>query len=166
MITDLLSSDITGAEGKITVDLSVKEVAISGAGAGIAFRSAALDLWFEEGDHIILTEAVINVPYGLGQGTGLMALTIAWRDNFGVDTFPPELGNAGILTFSNFCAQEFPPSGIFIRCPIGAGRQFLTITFLAGNVSMLNVPAALDGENLNVQWHLRVNHTKALAAVP
>lgn len=166
MITDILSSDTGAAGGKVTVNVAALEVAITGAGGGISFRNAAPDLWFEPGDNIVLTGAWINVPFGLGQGTGLASITIAWRDNFGVETFPPELGNSGNLPFVNFCAQEFPPDGLFIACPRGAGRQFLKITALAGNVSMLNVPATLEGQVLDVQWHLRVNHTKALSAVP
>lgn len=167
MITDLLSSDTTAAGGKVTVDTSGPlEVAITGAGAGILFQNSAVNLWFEEGDNVVLTEALINVPFGLGQGTGRLSLTIAWQDAFAVQTFPPELGNAGILSFANFCKQDFPPSGLYMRCPVGAGRQFLKITALAGNVSMLNVPAALNGQVLSPQWHLRVNHTKPMAAVP
>jgi hypothetical protein len=167
MVFDILSSAPVAGDSEVTVNLAVSEVAVTNTAASLFLRNANGDRWFAAGDNIILTGAWINVPYGLGQGTGLALINIAWEDSLGNISFPPELGtNGGGLPFVNFCAQEFPPTGLFIACPRNSGRVFLRITAVAANVSMLNVPAGIDGLVLDVQWHLRVNHTLPLSALP
>ena len=166
MIFDVMSSFPTPGQSEVTVNLAANEVAVTNAGPNLQLINPLGNLWFSAGDNIILTGAFVNVPFGLGQGTGAASITINWIDSIGNATAPAELAGSGILPFVNFCGQEFPPSGLFITCPRGAGKQFLRITNIAANVSMLNVPVGIDGQTLTVQWHLRVNHTKALTAVP
>lgn len=164
MFNDIISSDITVVgESQFTVDTAVDQVtAVPPGPAGLKFLNGNGNAWFAEGDSVLLVGAFIVNPYGFGQGTGKSYLGIAWVDGVGGFTPIPELAGNSILVLPGLCDLSFPPNGLYIRCPTGAGRQALCLTNMVMNVSQINAPPQLQGDVLKIQVHLQVNHTKIM----
>jgi hypothetical protein len=168
MIFDILSSN-TGVGNNFVVDNTLTEKALVGPpGTGNKFSNAAARDWFEKGDNLILTGFWMNIPFGFGQGTGSVSLSLFWEDGAGAFTVIPELADpSSTLNLPNFCGPlEFPPNGLFIRVPTTGATKFrLTNLNSIMNISQINAPAILQGTTQKVQFHLRVLHTLPIAAV-
>lgn len=164
VFNEILSSDITvPGESDFEVGTGADEVSVtSPSAAGLVFANGNSCDLFEDGDSVLLTGAFINIPYGFGQGTGRALIGIAWKDLSDNYHIIPELAGNSILAFPNFCELEFPPSGLFIKAPVGFGKVALYLTNIVMNVSQINFPTDLGGDVLKVQFHLRVNHTKLM----
>lgn len=173
MIFDIMKSgvDVPG-EMDFVANSAVKSVAVNSPAAfDVIFTNANGDPWFEEGDHILLTGAWIVIPFGFGQGENdggiAPVMQILWVDALGNFTLIDELANISLLNPVNLCGPlEFPPDGLFIKTPVGSGRQKLVLSGFNLKVSQINLPAILEGETINVQVFLRVTHTKALSLAP
>lgn len=170
MIIDILSSD-TSVAGEMdfvaaTPGPLLVPVNPPGGAHGLVF-SGSLGAWFRDGESLILTGVVVNIPYGFGQATGTAFFVMCWLDQAGVEYDVPEFGGNNTLKLPNICGTlEFPPDGIFLVAPKGHGSLQLRLKDFDFNVSMLNLPAELDGETISAQIHLRVNHTIVMTAVP
>ncbi len=174
MILDTLSSDDT-VPGSVdfTADSTVLEVALNQAPAGgSVFADAAGNSWIAAGDNLLLMGGWCNIPFGFGQGTQQAYIQLAWKDSLNVKHLIPELAVVGMFTFPNICGEVIIPDGLFLSVPKNLGKVQLVIAPIAFgfglnvNVSMVGVPAVLDGQTFWAQFHLQVKHTKALAAVP
>lgn len=167
MIFDTLSSStaIVG-EADFTASSAVLEVAVNTPGAmELPFENANLDTWIEPGDNLKLMELTINVPFCFGQGTGTHLIGIAFRDSLGAIIPIPELAGASSVVMPTLCGLTFE-TPVHIETPKNLGRLELVLVFAGLNLSMVDLPAALDGQTFHVQYHLEVIHTLPLAAVP
>lgn len=167
-IFEVVSSDISVAgESDFVASNLVNEVAVTAPGAaGLPFENANGDEWFEEGDNLVVTNFWVNIPFGFGQGTGKATVGIAWEDALGNFTVIPEFAGNSVVTLPNVCGLELPPSGLFVLAPRTGGKYRLSLTALALNVSQVNLPTALNGETVKVQYHIQLYHTQALTAAP
>lgn len=165
MITDIMSSDIdTDGVAEFTSDADVLEVAVIPPGAGgLVFSNGNGSAFFQNGENFLLTGASLNIPYGFGEGTGKAYIGIAWKNDDGDQVTIPELSGNSILVFPDFCCTiDFPPSGIYIACPLTGGPWYLALTNIVMNVSQVGLPNVLDDQVFKVQFHLKINHTRAL----
>jgi len=167
MINDVISSSIAVAgAAEFTVDVDALEVAVTAPPAnGLPFSALTGLQYFALGDSPIVTGLWVNLPYGFGQGTGRASVGLVWRTAGGTSYSIPELSSGSFLTLPTICPLTFPPNGLFLKAPVAQALPlFLNLTSIALNVSMANVPTALDGQVLKVQFHLQVLHTKILTA--
>lgn len=169
-IVELMASDITvGGVSEFTVNNAVNEVTVVTPvlGVGVDFVNAGGAKWFEAGDNPIITDIYCNIPFGFGQGTGTHKIDFAWLDNFGAINFPQEFSAGYGIFLPSLCGPlDFPPDGIFVKNTGGVGKQKLNLQVLLLNVSQLNVPAALNGQVIKVQYFIELTHTKPLSLVP
>jgi len=167
-IFEVMSSDISVAgESDFVASNVVDEVAVTVPGAsGLPFDNANGDEWFEEGDNVVVTNFWVNIPFGFGQGTGRAQMGVAWEDALGNFSTIVEFAGNSVVTLPNVCGLELPPSGLFVRTPAAGGKWRLSLTSLALNVSQVNLPTALNGDTVKVQYHIQLYHTLPLTAAP
>jgi hypothetical protein len=164
----ILNADFAVVPATFTVNAAVAQVAASSPGIlGMDYTVPNANRWFEAGDNVVLTGISVNLPYSFGQGTGNAFINVSWRDSLGNSITIPELSGSGNMFLPGLCGMlELPPEGIFIEAPVAVGRVKLVLEAVTANISMLNVPAILDGTVQNIGSSLRLFHTRALSAVP
>ena len=172
-LIDIMSSDISIAgeadfAAAAATGLGDLEVPVNAPGAaGLPFSDSNGNEWFEMGDNINLARLWVNLPYGFGQGSGLHSIGVAWQFQDNSFSIITQLAGNSIITFPVACGPlEAVPLGIFIPNPSALQRARLSLTSIVLNVSMVNLPAVLEGGDFFVQYHLEVFHTKALVAAP
>jgi len=165
-IIEVMNTDLVDP-AQFVVDTSVASVPSTLPVLGDDFASTSAGKWFEEGDNLILTGVSINLPYQFGLASGNASLALSWVDSLGNLLVIRELANSGTIYIPRICEMlELPPDGLFVSVPIGSGRLKLQLISAVFNVSMLNVPAILNGTTQNIGSSLRLYHTRALSVVP
>lgn len=146
------------------VELPVGAVPIN----GIPLQNGAGNSWFQPGDNIRLQSIGCRLPFGFGGGSGNFTVGVQWVDSL-FNFFPiPELGPGSLIYLPSICDPlVFPGEGLFIKIPtVTPNRLQLRITVNALNISMVNLPAILNGVTVGVYYDLGVVHTLPLLAVP
>lgn len=153
---------IGGVCGGFTVDLSVDEVPVVGA-AGI-LQTVNGNSVLQEADNCKLTAMWVVLPYCFGTGTIPQRIYIQGQETGGGPTFAiPEVGsdNAYHVPVENVETpiQVFIPWGV---SPNTTTWEF-QVMVSGGRISMFNVPAGLDQEEIDVYAFLRLEHNFQLS---
>lgn len=172
MIFDILSSDITvggSADFVATTPGAVQQAVTNAPVAGLDFSDANGNKWITAGDNLLITRLWCNIPHGFGQGSGEHSIGLVFKDSLGNAAIITELAGNSVLTLPQICSPfEFvtPDGGLYLSVPKNLGKVKFNLSNIALNVSQINLPAALNGTTIKVQYHVEVIHTKALAGVP
>lgn len=161
MIFDVITSNPVEA-GNLEFTAAVSpplQVTVGAVTDPIILPNAAGDLFFNAGDNLLLMAIVPYIAFGFGQAVGTHKLGLAWVADDDDLVSIPELAG-GMVTIPNLCGGlEFPGAGLFLTAPRDRGNLRLAVTSADLNVSMLDLPSALVGEVLTVQYHLKIGHT-------
>lgn len=138
--------------------------------AVVAYANSNGDTWIEPGDNLLLQQITVNVPFGFVEGDGVHFFGLALQDGAGTVQAIPALPNSSI-NIPDLChGVTFPGNGLFILIPSNGvsanGRWQLVTPSIALNISQVNLPLALNGVTIPVEYHLQFTHTKAMQAVP
>lgn len=168
MIDIVGNQALSGVGATFEADAAALSVAVlTPDPVGLYLSNSGGNAWFEPGDHLILTGIVAAAEYGFGQGDGRHSVYIQFEDAAGVFYTIPELGDLSVLSLPTLCEMmDFPPEGLFIKVPTTLGRLRLSITQILLNVSMVNLPTVLDGEEIRVYYSLRIQHTLPMSVAP
>ena len=135
---------------------------------GVFFQSPNAAIWFEPGDNITLERIWTPIPHGFGQGSGTPVLGLRFQN--AALAFSPiaEISVTGDLIYPDLCGGlTFPDGGLYIQVPkTPSSRWRLAIQTLSMNISQVNLPAALNGQVIDVQVYCMVKHTRPLSTVP
>lgn len=151
-----------------TINGAVTEVAINGAGTNGYVQDVNGNTFFARLDSPLILGAGVMFPYSYGLSTIPLNVSLTWAADDGV-TF---LGAGSLCIPAASCEISLVGAagapGLFLPHPglldpTWVGRARLRMDVSAGNVSMVNNPAALAG-NLSVIPFLRVQHTLAMGS--
>jgi hypothetical protein len=127
--------------------------------------------FLQQGDQCIIEGFSFNCPFQFGQGqinnagvAGQPAfIQLGWRDNSGNNGAITEIGDNGRLNIPD-PNYWYDTNTLFPQPAAVADKYFIEILGLAFEVSMFNVPAALDTDELDCSFHLKIRHTLPLIA--
>jgi len=148
------------------VNTAANEVAINMPSASPAtygtFQNAVFipRSYFGPKDHYTIKSIWLRLPYCFTMSTGICSIQLALK-NAGLLPWQPiaELGFDGQL----YIPEPDVEIALDIRCewnpPIDTIRAAIVLTKLLLNVSMVGVPAALNGTTQEVQFGLKILHT-------
>jgi len=152
-----------------TVNSAVNEVAIAIGGTNLLEDVFGFN-YFKRMDSPLLLEAGIMLPYGFGLSTEPLYVALDWLGDDGI----AEFSAASFTIPAGPCSISFSGGtapGLFLPHPgLGqgaispwAGKARLRMSIITGNVSMVNLPAALSaiGALKVVPW-VRLQHSFAL----
>lgn len=116
------------------------------------------------GDNCIIKGCCLSMPYQFGQGiftAGAPAdIQLGWRDASGNNSSVSEVGDTGRINIPDF--NVWYDLDIFIPQPAVDSKWHFEIRGLAGNVSQIYAPAALNEDELAACFHLKILHTLPL----
>ena len=118
-----------------------------------------------EGENCIIEGFSLALPYQFGQGEfdSVGFARIGWRDDSGNNDPVTELGANGQINIPdpNYWYDTFT----YVPFPTAADSKWhFEILAIVFEVSMFNVPAALNTEELLCQFHLKIRTTTELIA--
>lgn len=148
-----------------TADNTVAEVAVNSVGGNAPFSADGTTMWFARGDNLLLKSVRIALPYQYGWGSIAFdepSITMFWEGEDATLLDIPELGAGSRLILPTVCGEiQFPPDGLFLKQPFNlvAGRMRLVLGDITLNVSQINGPTILNGQELEVGIFLQVFHT-------
>lgn len=169
---------VPGGEMGFTATSGALEVPLNGFATPKPFVNASGQSWFAPGDNVLLQAIWPALPYQFGQGSGSHSIDLLWAENGGTTAPVAEFANglgASLIFLPSACEplqieEGANPPGLLLRVPTNLGgsanRVQLLISAASLNVSMVNLPAALDGEVLAMAYHFEVKHTLPLTAAP
>lgn len=168
-IYDVLKSNPSGAELNIVIPGAVSppnSIQLTHTGPSIPFVSVNGNSWFETGDNILIQNIWIRVPYGFGQADDATEFQLNWDENTGLFNLPvDEMANGSGVFFPDICrnleVQDQP--AIFAAHPNNGVRARLGLTRMNLDISLINTPAALLGDTVQVEVMMLVKHTLPLA---
>jgi len=160
--TDVVTLNFTATSG------AGDDVAVSAVGANMIFRNAAGQSFFVLGDTLKLLRAWAILPFGFGPGRVRLSNFVRIGKGSGAAGLPtglPELASLGYLTFPQMC-DPVEMEGLVIAPVTGVIgtnlRWKLALMEAAFLVSMVNLPARLEGDSFTLVIALEVEHTKAM----
>lgn len=166
-IIEVLASDITVVgQSDFTANSAVDDVLVNTPAAnGLAMFNGNGASKFALGDSPLIRKIWCVIPWGFGAGgiavtTFLHLVDFDFWDGAALFDLPP-LPNSVVLP--TLCDPLDFGEGIF--CPMattGALRQ-IRVTNIKLRVSQINIPAALNGDRIPVQYYMEVNHTYPLS---
>ena len=142
----------------VTVDTAAKVVNAVLTGTP-EFIDNTSNLYFDLKDNVLIEEIQVSLPYQFGQGTITPAqIRLSWEDTAAHSGDVTEFGDEGRLYIPDI-AQPYSLTN-FIEFPATATTKYkLMLTNFDLSVSMINAPAALHGDVLNINVFLKVRHT-------
>lgn len=166
MIVDIIASDITvvGASD-FTANAAVNDVAVNNAPVnGLAFFATNGASKFALGDNLLIRKVWAVIPWGFGPGgiavtTFLHVVGFNFWDGASLFIVPP-LYNS--LIMPTLCEPLDFGDGLY--CPMattGATRQ-MRVTDIRLRVSQINLPAALNGVRIPVQYYMEIGHNSPM----
>lgn len=163
MLLDILSSDISVVgESDFTASSVVSDVAVNAPGAGgLAFYNPAGRPLFQLGDNLLIRKIWSVIPWGFGQGGPAASpfshqIDLNFWDGADFTVIAPLYDG---LSLPTLCDPLDFGEGLY--CPMitsGPQRQIM-LTGIRLRVSQINLPAALDGVRVPVQYFIEVAHT-------
>lgn len=123
-----------------------------------------------QGDQCIIEGFALCCPFQFGQGelstggAGRPAFfQLGWIDQLGINAAVNEVGDTGRINVPDF--NVWYDTYAFVPEPATVSAKYkFRILGLGGEVSMFNVPAALNTDTINICIHLKIRHTLALIA--
>lgn len=171
MIGLLQNENGVSPEGRLIVNTAALNVSVSLA-SNLAFVGITGKQYFEALEGVSLQSVLCNIPYGFGQALNPHYIRLAWEDGTGNTQPIPELGGADLspygtaLIIPSLCdGNPFPGNGLFLRVP-DSKRWRLVLTGISLSVSMVNVPTALNGQDIPITYTLQVEHALDMAVAP
>lgn len=165
-ITELLRRD-DGDDFKFTSNAAVTEVPATDAASN--WKNASGNQFFNSGEGVILKSVIIALPYSFGFGTGCVSLDLVYRLDGGGDQNITNLGGGAPLLYPPQCCElpldvYIPPVVPASGSPPAGGVRWAFGSRGNGafNVSMINLPAALDATLFNACVFLKVKHTQPM----
>lgn len=165
-VFDILSDIPAGGDLQFTAAAAPPDqVAVTQPTAGgQIFRNANGDSLFTPGDNILINEIRLNTPFQFGQGNGQISLQIQYNRTVGGLLDIPEIGDDSFMYLPDLCTPvRFPGLGLFLRVPTNTTFRLVLVSHIDFNISMMNVPAELLGDNFQVHPYLHITHTLPLA---
>ena len=159
----------TGVELRetFTVNTAVNGVSLNAPGMLTGVLSDANGFsWLHAQDNFTLLSLGMSLPYGFDLGDSISALQLTWLDSLGNIGFFPNIGGSGtgnmVLPFANY---EFVQS-VYIPWPVAAIGSIRLVLLTIGasslqnlntQISMLNVPPALNGLTLGISSWVKIS---------
>jgi hypothetical protein len=169
-IIDILASEIlVPGQSDFVANSAVLDVPVTGVPvAGIPFENAIGFRTFALGDNILIQKIWSVVNWGFGQGgpttTGPHNIGIAYWDGVVFEAMPPFPYSPRVLNIPTLCDPVDFGAGLYSPMPTtGAPRQ-IRLTNIDLRISMVNLPADLDGETIYVQYFMQVLHNALMTA--
>lgn len=147
------------------VNTAVNEVAVVLPAANSLFVNAMPFAYLIPKDHLVLKSITLRLPYCFTMSTGIGRVSFLWY-TFGTGLVRPifEIGAYGFLSIPEPDQEilldtkiEWLPSDLTVRAAI----QLSTLNL---NVSMVGVPASLNGTTQEIQIALKILHNEAMIA--
>jgi hypothetical protein len=161
-VVDIVASDIrTMGESDFVASAAALDVPVNPpGGSGLDFISAGGATKFQLGDNILIKKVWAVIPFGFGAGgisitTYLHRITLNFRAGSSFFLLPP-LYNG--LVIPTLCDPVDFGAGLYaVMNTTGAARS-LCLTDIDLRVSMVNLPTALDGQRIQVQYYMEILH--------
>jgi len=167
-IIDILGSDIQeNGQSDFLADSAEIDVQVNApAGDGLQFQNPSGQYQFQLGDQLRIQKIWAVVPWGFGPGGQALSLflhtiNLQFYDGLTLSYVPPFPGPIAIPTL---CTPLDFGDGIYCPMPTTGNNLQFRLTDIALRISQVNLPAALDGERIPVQYFLQVLHTLPMLA--
>lgn len=161
-LVDIVCSDIrTMGESDFVANAAVLDVPVNPPGvAGLDFFSAGGASKFALGDNLLIKKVWAVIPFGFGPGgiavtTYLHRITLNFREGGNFFLVPP-LYNG--LVIPTLCDPVDFGAGLYCQMATTGPIRSLCLTDIDLRVSMVNLPAALDGQRIQVQYYMEILH--------
>lgn len=151
-----------------TVNTAVSDVSWNlVANSNLSVNGAIMNLPYADNCEIL--GFCLSYPYQFGQGqidqgaSNPMFVQLGWCDQTGNNGSVDEVGDTGLINIPD--PNVWYDCNVHVPCPDTADSKwrFRLIGGL-GEVSMINAPAGLNAEELDICFHLRIRSTLALVA--
>lgn len=162
-MTQGIESRLATHEGlTVTVDTAILDVGLVLTGnPHLTVNGSIKNL--PNGEGCIIKGFALCFPYQFGQGSipDSMFVQLGWEDDNGHNDSVDAVGDTGRINIPD--CNYWYDSDIYVPVPSAVDSKWhFRILGLGGNVSMLNVPAALDDDVLETCFHLKIQHTTQL----
>lgn len=171
-VIDVIASDISiVGESDFTANAAVLDVAVNNTGVnGLAFSNPSGRSWFNEGDNLMIQKVWGTVNWGFGQGgptiVGPHNIGLAYWDGASLGLMPPFPYATRSLNIPVLCSPLDFGAGIYSAMPTTGGRRQVRLANIDLRISQVNLPAALDGQRITVQYFLQVLHNESMELFP
>lgn len=158
---DILCSEIVAGQSDFVAAGAALDVAVSNVNPnGLSFINGNGATKFELGDNIRIRKIWATVPWGFGQGAAYAPsfshrIAISWWDGV-VTTTIPILGSATLMPV--LCEPLDFGDGLFAPMITAGLKRGLQLTLVGLRISQINLPAALEGVRIPVQYFIEVHH--------
>ncbi len=167
-ILDIIVSETAEGESDFTADSAELDVLVNPPSVnGLTMFNANSAKTFQSGDNLLIRKIWCVIPWGFGQGASAeppfphRVEFSYWNGSLNV----PLPCFAGNVLYPSLC--DVLDFGDGISCPMttdGAGRE-IRLTGIELRVSQINIPSALDGMVIPVQYYMEVLHTYPMIGV-
>lgn len=161
-LVDIVCSDIrVMGESDFVANAAALDVAVNPPGApGLTFFSAGGAFKFQLGDNLLIKKVWAVVPFGFGPGgvsvtTYLHRITLNFSDGVSFFLVPPLYNGLVIPTLCD--AVDFG-AGLYAAMNTTGLQRSIVLSDIDLRVSMVNLPAALDGQRIKVQYYMEILH--------
>jgi hypothetical protein len=169
MIVDILASDVTvGGAADFVANGAVLDLPVTAAPAnGLVMSTALLDNQFALGDNFSLQRLWATINWGFGPGGpavfGPHNIGLAYWDGVNpITAIPPFQTTAHTIAIPTMCDPlDFSP-GLLCTMPITGLKRRIVLSGIDLRISQVNLPTALQGQTIKVQYFIQVAHTLPL----
>ena len=147
-----------------TVDTLLTDAGLLLTGTPDLSVNAAIQ-YLQYADNCTIKGFCMSFPYQFGQGIFAggdpMFVQLGWADSGVNSGSVNEVGDTGRINIPD--PNYWYDMDVFVPCPDTAASKWkFQIVGLGGYVSMINAPAVLDEDDLDVTFHLKIQHTLPL----
>ncbi len=165
-IVDIIASDIrTVGQSDFVANSAVDDVAVNPPlGNGLDFFNAAGAAKFALGDNLLIRKVWSVIPWGFGPGgiavtTYLHHIGIDFWDGASLFDLPPLYAG---LVVPVLCQPIDFGAGLYAPMATTGPLRTLRLTSIFLRVSQINLPAALDGDRIPVQYYMEILHNSPM----
>ena len=159
--------------GNFTVNTAVLSVPIVGIENLFVIDCLALTRnYFAARDNCTIETVSVSLPSCFSSvnlaGVSPLTARIRWQSTAGINYPMDELNGGGYGYFGIQCENQEIPLNVFVNHPAIVGNPGMSfiVKNIFGNISMVNVPIALNGVVFPIYLYVKIKHTINMITFP